>query len=67
MKSRRRYVAGIVYKGRSVNDSEIDIESLKGKLWENVLCDFEICKNKLRQNGLKGKAAVFELVDMKLS
>ncbi len=66
-KARSRYVAGIVYKGETPNADEIDLESLKGVLYEEAMLDLETCKEKLRQSGAKGKATIFQLVDERRS
>lgn len=65
-KPRNRYVAGIVYKNdKNPNNDEIDLESLRGVFYEQVLEHLETCKVKLQQSGLKGRATIFELIDCK--
>ncbi len=64
-KKRSRYVAGTIYKGSTPNADEIDLMSLKGVLYEEVLEHLELCKENLKQSGRKGRATIFELVDSK--
>jgi hypothetical protein len=66
-KPRTRYVAGIIWKGETPNRDEYDLESLKGVLYEEVRAHFEICKDKVKNSAVKGKAVIFELTNIRAS
>ena len=65
--TRRRYVAGIVYKGKNPNDDEYDLFSLKAVLFEEALEHFEECKETVENSAVKCKAVLWELYDSKRS
>lgn len=66
-KSRRRYVAGIIYETKNPNDAEYDLFSLKGVFFEEALEHFEKCKERAKNSTIKCKAVLWELHDSKRS